>query len=232
MRPRGIISGSPGQGFSGSPDQQPEGAAGAAGGADRDAQAGLAADRVVELTVEVEAVSRGAQHAMPQARQPEQVAAAGWRAGSHADRAVERRGERLDRDGAPAPRHAPADRESGAVGPRIERVFANRLKGAGVGFQKAGPLPPDGGFREPVAGEGLGEGLAGVLVVVDPLVAREEAARPPPLADVLVARPAGRPPVDRRREGRRGPAVLGDVVPVLVGEDEVTGRSVGTGRRR
>ena len=54
-RPAGIISGSL--------DLQLEGAARGAGGADRDPQAGLVADGVVDLLAEAEAVARGAQDA-------------------------------------------------------------------------------------------------------------------------------------------------------------------------
>src|SRR6185437_9848077 len=82
---------------------------------------------------------------------------------------------------------------------------------------------------EAQVGEALGEGLTGIAEVVQTLVAGEEGAGAGAAADVLVARPARRAPIDRRWEGRRPLAVAGDVVTVLVGEHEL---AAGAFRRR
>jgi hypothetical protein len=70
---------------------------------------------------------------------------------------------------------------------------------------------------EAVEGKGLGERLAGVLEVVPAALAAGEvatAALAP--ADVLVGGPVWCAPIDRRRARRRGRAVLGEVMSVLM----------------
>ena len=212
---------------SGSLDLQLEGSGAAVGGVQGDAQLGLAADGEVEPVAEAEAVAGAAQDMAGRVEQAEAVAAAAG--GAQADQAVERCLEGAHGRAPMSRRHPAAELKGLAARPGAEGVFANRREGAGVGLEAAHPAPGDFGFREAHVRVALGESLAGVAEVVQSLVAGEQRAGARAAADVLVARPARRAPVERHRERRRRFAVAGDVVPVLVREDEFAARPV---RRR
>src|SRR6185436_14977140 len=189
-RPAAIISGSL--------DLEPEGVAVEAGRLDEEAEAGLAADGVVEAA----RAGPGAEAAQqPAGTATEgQLVAVPATAGAQADRPVEWRAQVLDGCALPPGWRVPRQHDGAAPLPGLEGVLADRRVG------------------EAVAGEGLGEGLAGVLVIVDALVAWEEAPATSALADVLEAGPALGPPVDGGAEGGRQLAVRRDVVAVLMGE--------------
>ena len=165
------------------------------------------------------------------ARRAEQVeAVAGPAGGAQADQAVERCLEGAHGGAPAARRNAAAELQGPAARPWVHDVFADRFEGAGVGLEAAHPAPRHFGFREAHVRVALGEGLAGIAEVVQSLVAGEQRPGARAAADVLIARPARRAPVERHRERRRAFAVAGDVVPVLVREDEFAARPVVRGR--
>src|SRR5262245_22528005 len=116
-RPVGIISGSL--------DLQPEGAGGGAGRGDDEAQAGLAADGVVELAVEVELVSGAAQEPAGTATKGQLVAVPAQAGRAQADYPVEWRRQRLDGCALPPGRYVPGEHEALPSLPGRKRVFAN-----------------------------------------------------------------------------------------------------------
>src|SRR6185436_12763012 len=156
-RPAAIISGSL--------DLEPEGVAVEAGRLDEEAEAGLAADGVVEAA----RAGPGAEAAQqPAGTATEgQLVAVPATAGAQADRPVEWRAQVLDGCALPPGWRVPRQHDGAAPLPGLEGVLADRREGGRVRLQCRQPLPADRRVGEAVAGEGLGEGLAGVLVIVD-----------------------------------------------------------------
>src|SRR6476646_6226728 len=131
--PAGIISGSL--------DLEAEGSAVGPGGGDQEAQAGLAADGVIELILGAEAVTGRAKEPAGTATKGQLVAVPAQAAWAQADHSVERRTQGLDGCALPPGRYSPGQREAGPPLPGRKRVFLDRPQGGLVGLQRREVAP-------------------------------------------------------------------------------------------
>ena len=181
-------------------DRQVEGLAGSAQRPHRDAQAGLAADGVIEALAEGDALARGAQGLAGAVADEQLVAELAVAGGPMLT--VPSKGVRDSWTTAPFAGGTRPDSVK-LVAPSQGRRVSSRsaCSEAGVGCSAGDQRPLDRSFREAVEGEALGKGLAGVLVVVVALVAGKRRPVRLPWQTFSSAGPALRPPVDRGRKG-------------------------------